>query len=133
MSASYVRLKTREWCAEVATSESVPFFDTVNTVVKPPDKLWFSVEFTSEFNEGTFCDSGYIEQGFIKVVVFAHPGSGDVAATDALERITVALMGKLDATRRLVLTRYDGINDYTDGSAGNTYQVAVNIDYQHSL
>lgn len=133
MSASYVRTLIRQWCNEAATTTSIPFYDTINTNTKPPEKLWFTVEFTSEYHEGTFCKSGYIEEGFIRLVFVGHPGTGDQATIAAVETVVPEIDSKIDNTQRLVLTSYEPLNELTSGSADHSYRVGVVFNYRHTL
>lgn len=132
MSASGVRSQTRTWCREVAVTTGFPFIDTVNEQNRPKDEIWWSVEFEAINSEGTFCDTGYIENGFIRFVVFGLPGVGDLQAIQALEAIIIEVMKKKDATNKLSLTAYSPVNDYSAGSADNFYQVECSIDYAFS-
>ena len=133
MSASYVRTKTREWCNEVATALSIPFYDTINMEHIPTVNVWFTVGFTSEFHSGTFCNIGYIENGFMTVTVVARPGRGDIEAIQAMESIIPALDAKIDPTQRLVLTSYEPLDEASNGSADKDYRVRVLMNYTHSL
>ena len=133
MSASYVRSKTRQWAGEVSATSAVPFHETINTSTNPTEDTWFTVSFTSEFNEGTFCDRGFIEQGFITVTVVAAPGTGDGDAVTAMELIIPALMAKVDASGRLAYESYEPLQENTQGSADRDYRMTVIINYRHSL
>ena len=133
MSASYVRTTARRWAAEVATSVGVPFYDTINLAPTPTDNVWWTVSFTSESHEGTFCKPGYIENGFISVVVMARPGRGDAEAITAMESIIPALDAKIDPTQRLVLKNYEPLDEDSAGSADSMYRVQVVVNYAHSL
>ena len=133
MSASYVRTKTRDWCGEVAAATTIPFYDTINMEHIPTADVWFTVGFTSEFHEGTFCNTGYIENGFITVTVIARPGRGDLEAIQAMEQIIPALDAKIDPTQRLVLKNYEPIDEASNGSADKDYRIRVLMNYQHSL
>ena len=133
MSASYVRSKTRQWAGEVSAASTVPFYETINTAISPTENVWFTVSFTSEFNEGTFCDRGFIEQGFITITVAAAPGTGDSAAVTAMEQIVPALMAKVDASGRLAYESYEPLQENTQGSADRDYRMTVIINYRHTL
>ena len=133
MSASYVRSKTRQWAGEVSTASAVTFYETINTSISPTENVWFTVSFTSEFNEGTFCDRGFIEQGFITITVAAAPGTGDSAAVTAMEQIVPALMAKVDASGRLAYESYEPLQENSQGSADRDYRMTVIINYRHTL
>ena len=123
----------KTWCNEVATSSGVTFYDTINNHVTPADTVWFTVSFTSEFHEGTFCNRGYIESGFITITVAADPGRGDIPAVQAMEKIIPALDAKLDNTQRLVLTSYEPIDEASAGSADKDYRIRVIMNYRYSV
>ena len=133
MSASYVRSKTRQWVAEASTATTVPFYETINVATNPSVDTWFTVSFTSEFNEGTFCDRGFIEQGFITVTVVAAPGTGDADAVVAMEQLIPDLMAKVDASGRLAYESYEPIQESSAGSADRDYRMSVIINYMHTL
>ena len=133
MSASYVRSKTRQWAAEVATASTVPFHDTINIDITPTDILWFTITFVSEFNEGTFCDRGFIEEGFITITVVSAAGEGDTTAIAAMEQIIPKLMEKVDPSGRLAYEAYEPIQESTLGSADRDYRVSAIINYRHTL
>ena len=133
MSASYAREKTRQWANEVAALTSFAFYDTVNTEVDPVDNVWWTVEFESESFTGTFCQKGYLEQGFIELTVLAAAGSGDTAAISALEFIIPEIMSKIDNTQRLVFESHEPVRESSVGSADRWYRMAVAINYRLSL
>ena len=133
MSASYVRSKTRTWAVEVSTASAVPFHETINTSTNPTEDTWFTVSFTSEFNDGTFCDRGFMEQGFITITVVAAPGTGDTTAITAMEKIIPALMAKVDPSGRLAYESYEPLQENSLGSADRDYRLTVIINYRHSL
>ena len=133
MSASYVRAKVRTWCNEVATSEGVPFHDTINLSPAITDNVWFTVEFVSEYHEGTFCQPDYIESGFIAVIVVARAGRGDMEAVTAMEAIIPALDAKIDPTQRLVLKNFEPIDEESGGTADSSYRLRCVFNYAHSL
>ena len=133
MSASYVRSKTRQWTAEVATATGVPFHETINTAGTPSDLVWWTVGFNAEFNDGTFCDRGFIETGFISVTIVAAPGEGDAAAVTAVEQIIPALMAKVDPSGRLAYESWEPIQESTQGSADRDYRLTSIINYRHTL
>lgn len=131
MSSSYVRSKVRQWCGEIAAATSVPFYDTVNVSVNPAQPVWFTVVFTAEMHEGTFCRSDFIEMGFITLVIFARPGIGDTAAIAAVEVIVPAIMAKTDS--KLSLINFEPLDEETFGSADKDYRVSVAVNYRLSL
>ena len=133
MSASYVRDKTRTWCNEVSTATTVPFYDSINVEINPTDDVWFSVAFGADYNEGTFCDRGFMELGFVRVVVVAAPGTGDVEAISAMERIIPGLLGKVDPSGRLTYEGYEPLNEASGGSADADYRVEVVLNCRHTL
>ena len=133
MSASYVRSKTRTWAVEVSTASAVPFHETINTSINPTEDTWFTVSFTSEFNDGTFCDRGFMEQGFITITVVAAPGTGDTTAITAMEKIIPALMAKVDPSGRLAYESYEPLQENSSGSADRDYRLTVIINYRHVL
>jgi hypothetical protein len=131
MSASYVRNKVRQWCAAAAASTGIPFHDTVNVSVNPTDPVWFTVAFVSESHEGTFCKPDFIENGFISVVFFALPGTGDTACITAVEAVIPVLFANLDL--KLALINYDPVDEDSLGSADKDYRMSVSINYRLSL
>ena len=134
MSASYVRKTARQWANEVsALFVQYPYYDTINLEQDPPEDIWWSLEFISDFMEGTFCRPGYIERGIIVVTVMAAPGTGDADAITAMEDIVPQMMAKIDPTQRLVIERYEPLEEASGGSAGKHYRVSVALEYQHSL
>lgn len=133
MSASYVRDKIRTWAATASTASLTAFHDTVNIEVKPAEDVWFSVGFGVDFNEGTFCTPGYIENGLITVVVFGRAGTGDIDSIKAMELIIPSFMAQVDPSGRLSLQSYEPIREASKGSADNYYRVEVAINYIHEL
>ena len=133
MSSSYVRETFRTWAQETSALVGVQFYDTINVEQSPQDLTWWTAEFIAEFMDGTFCRPDYRETGFIRVIVNAQPGTGDLAAVQAMEGVVPLLMQKIDNTQRLVLERYEPIQEAFAGNADATYRVTVAIDYSHSL
>jgi hypothetical protein len=131
MSSSYVRNKVRQWCAAAAASTGIPFHDTVNVSVNPTDPVWFTVAFVSESHEGTFCKPDFIENGFISVVFFALPGTGDTACINAVEAVIPVLFANLDP--KLALINYDPVDEDSLGSADKDYRMSVSVNYRLSL
>ena len=133
MSASYVRQKFRDWAQLTSATVGVQYYDTVNVEVEPTDSVWWTAEFIAEQNEGTYCQKGFLETGFIRIVVCSQAGIGDTGGIDAIEKIVPDMMAHVDPTQRLVLSRYEPLNEDTGGSADRNYRVSVVIDYAHSL
>ena len=131
MSASYVRNLVRTWCNAAATATGVPFHDTINISVNPVDPVWFTVVFTSESHEGTFCRPNFVENGFVNVVFIARPGTGDSACLAAVEAVIPVLFANTDA--KLALTDYEPIDEDSFGSADKDYRMSVVINYRLSL
>ena len=131
MSAGAVRTQVRTWAAEVETSTGVPFYDTINILQSPADNVWWTVAFVSEYHDGTFCEPGYIEHGFVEVIVIAQPGRGDADAITAIEQIIPALMGK--DMNKVELISYEPIDEITNGSADESYRIRCLINYLYSL
>lgn len=133
MSAKYVRDKVRVWAGEVANTATIPYYDTVNREENPTDSVWFTMSFGVDLISGTFCEPGYIENGFFTVMVFAQPGTGDAQAVDAIEQILPEFMGKIDPSARLSLENYEPMREASDGSAEKYYRVQVTVNYLHQL
>lgn len=131
MSSSYVRSKVRQWCGEIATATSVPFYDTVNVSVNPAHPVWFTAVFVADMHEGTFCRTDFIEMGSVTLVVIARPGIGDTAAIAAVEVIVPAIMAKTDS--KLSLINFEPLDEETFGSADKDYRVSVAVNYRLSL
>jgi len=124
----------RRWAAEIAALHpTIPFYDTVNRNQDPQDDVWWTVDFFPLTMDGTFCERGYVETGYVYVDVFAAPGRGDMEAIQAMEIIIPEMFGKVDPTQRLVLESYDPLEEASGGSARQSYQVTVGMLYQHSL
>ena len=133
MSASYVRAKFREWIGQESTATGIAVYDTINYEQTPTEDVYLTYAFTAEVMEGTFCQPGYVEAGFISLVAVAAPGQGDADAVSALETMVPALFAKIDPTQRLVLTSYEAIEEATGGSADKDYRLRVLFNYRHSL
>lgn len=130
MSALYVRNKFRQWGNEVATSTGTPYYDTVNLEQNPTEAVWFTLEFVAEFySNGTFCKSEETEDGFVRAVVFASPGTGDTAAITALEAIGTDFATKTDA--QVTIESFEPLQEMTAGSADQNYRVGVVMDYTY--
>lgn len=133
MTASYGRTKTRQWTQETATLTGFAFYDTVNQAQDPTDAVWWTVEFNAEAFEGTFCQRGYLEEGFVLLTVMAEPGTGDTGAITAMEQILPDIMSKIDPSQRLVFESHEPLREGSDGSADRWYRVSVPINYRLSL
>ena len=133
MSALYVRNTFRTWIAEVSVDTGIAVYDTINYEQSPTEDVYLTYAFTAEDMEGTFCEPGYIETGFIEVIAVAAPGQGDEEAVLALETIVPELFAKIDRTQRLALTSYEAIEEATAGSADKDYRLRVIFNYRHSL
>lgn len=134
MSSSYVRILFRDWAQLTASATGYPFYDTIN--MEPDtsaDAVWWTASFTPEFQEGTYCNKGFVERGFIGVHVFGKPGIGDLPSVQALESIVPSLLSHVDPTQRLVLEDAEPVFEASAGSAKQDYSVSVNINYAHSL
>ena len=131
MSHSYVRSKIRQWCNEVSVATGIPFHETVNTRVKPTDPVWFTVDFTAEFYEGTFCRADFIESGFVRVTCLSPPGVGDGQGVAAIEQIAQALYAKQDA--RLTLIDFEPADEASLGTADANYRLSVILNYRLSM
>lgn len=136
MSASFLRQQVRTWAAEVAqpgpTGTGYAFYDTINLSQNPTDAVWWSVEFASEFFEGTFCQRGYIERGFVLLEVFTQAGIGDMPGIQAMESILPALLAKVDPTQRVVLESHEPIQEASAGDASRFYRVSAVVNYRFS-
>jgi len=131
MSALYVRNTFRTWIAEVSVDTGLAQYDTINLEQTPTEDVYLTYSFASEFHEGTFCEPGYIENGFIYLYAVAAPGTGDEEAVLALETAVPALFAKTDAN--LALTTYDPIEEESAGSADKDYRLMVTFSYKYSL
>ena len=132
MSALYVRNKFNQWAGEVATTTGTPFYPTINLEQNPADPVWFSLEFVAEFySNGTFCKSEETEDGFVRVVVFASPGTGDTAAVTALEAIGLEFAKKTDT--QVTIEGFEPLSEMTAGSADQNYRVGVVMDYTYEV
>lgn len=132
MSTKYVRTLFRQWCNEVAVSESIPFYDTINIEQDPDEDVWFTVEFFAEDREGMYCDKAYQEYGSITVVVIAQPGTGDDGAITALEAIVPALWVKKDPNNMFWLEKWLPSFEDSAGSADREYRIGAIFQYRHS-
>lgn len=133
MSAKYVRDKVRVWAGEVTTTTTIPYYDTINLEESPTDNVWFTIGFGVDLISGTFCEPGYIENGFFTVMVFAQPGTGDAQAVTAIEQIVPEFMGKIDPSARLSLENYEPLRESSRGSAERFYRLEMAINYLHQL
>lgn len=133
MSASEVRATVRKWAGEVDAAKGTHYVETVNVSTRPTEPVWWTVEFTAEFNTGTFCKPNYTEDGFIRVIVVSLPGRGDIDATNALEAIVPELFKKIDATGHLDFVNYEPINESTAGTADESYRVSCVMNYKFGL
>ena len=133
MSASALRTQVETWCGEVAVTSRIPFHPTINTGDEVADDVWFTVEYGTDDFEGTFCEKGYLENGFIRVVVMAPAGNGWKPAVTAMETIIPLLYNKVDPMKKVVLERYEPLQEGTNGTADSDYMVSVIIDYVYSL
>jgi hypothetical protein len=132
MSHSVVRSVFRTWAGEIDTDTGTPFYETVNTEQNPTDDVWWSIEFTAEFfSNQTFCQDGETEEGFVTVIVFAQPGTGDTAAITALEAIGKEFDGKTDPD--VVIEGFEPLNEMTAGTADNYYRVGLVVNYSYVI
>ena len=126
MSSRAVRTTFRGWAATLAT----PFYDTINLSVSPSDAIWSTASFDPFGNEvTTFCRDKE-ETGQIEMTYMAQPGVGDDAVLQAAEADIAALMAKVDATGKFVLTGYDPPDDINFGE-NNAYRISVVFTYVH--
>ena len=124
MSALYVRNTFNTWAGEVATATGTPFYPTINEEQDPLDAVWFSLEYVAEFySNGTFCKSEETEDGFVRVVVFAQPGTTDLPAVTALEAIGLEFAKKVDA--QVTIEGFEPLQEMTAGSADRNIRVGV--------
>lgn len=135
MSASYVREKTREWAQAISAVVGNPqYYDTINIEQDPADALFWTMSYNAEFYEGeTFCGPGHIETGFIRVVVLAAPGTGDMAALLALEDIVPQMLAKVDPTQRLKITGFEPAYEESAGTAEKHYRIGAILNYKLDL
>lgn len=133
MSASYIRELVRQWAQQAAVAQAVPFYDTINKSEDPSDSIWFTVEFNSLSHEGHFCEKNYFEQGYIDVVFISEPGTGDLPAVQAAEKVVPMIMGFSDPNDRLSLESYEPIAEYSQGSADSSYRVGVQVNYRYAI
>ena len=132
MSALYVRNTFNTWAGEVATATGTPFYPTINEEQNPADAVWFTLEYAAEFySNGTFCKSEETETGFVRVVVFASPGTTDIPAVTALEAIGLEFAKKVDA--QVTIEGFEPLSEMTAGSADQNYRVGVVIDYTYMV
>ena len=132
MSALYVRNTFNTWANEVATTVGIPFYPTINEEQNPIDAVWFSLEFAAEFySNGTFCKSEETEDGFVRVVVFASPGTTDIPAVTALEAIGKEFATKTDT--QVTIEGFEPLSEMTAGSADQNYRVGVVMDYTYEV
>ena len=132
MSALYVRNTFRAWAAQVATATGVPYYDTINLEQNPTDAVFFTLEFVAEFfSNQTFCKSEETEDGFVRIVVLAQPGTGDTAAITALEAIGTDFATKTDP--QVTIEGFEPLQEMTAGSADQNYRVGVVIDYSYEV
>ena len=131
MSALAVRNVFNTWAGEVAATTGTPFYKTINVVEDPSDNVWFTLEFVAEFySNGTFCKSEETEQGFVRVVILALPGTGDITAVTAMEAIGTELAKKKDAD--VVIESFEPLQELTGGSADQNYRVGIVINYSYN-
>lgn len=130
MSALYVRNKFNTWAGEVAAATGTPFYPTINEEQDPLDAVWFSLEYAAEFySNGTFCKSEETEDGFVRVVVFASPGTTDIPAVTALEAIGQAFAAKTDP--QVTIEGFEPLQEMTAGSSDRNYRVGVIVNYTY--
>lgn len=133
MTALYGRLRMREWSEEAALSTGISFHDTVNVRVSAQEDVWFTLRFTALAMEGTFCRPGYVEEGYIDLIVVSKPGIGDIPALEAMEQLLPAVFDQVDPTQRFALTSYEPIIEESEGSADSTYRISLQFNYRLSL
>lgn len=134
MSASHVRNTTRNWAQAISAIAGNPqYYDTINVEVDPSDAVWWTMEYQAEFFQGTFCARNYLENGFIRLIVFAQPGTGDTACVAGLETIVPQMLAQIDPTQRLVIETYEPAQEASGGSADSTYRLSVLLNYKLSL
>ncbi len=129
MSGLYVRNLAREWLASIGT---VPFYDTINRVVRPPEDVWVTVEFSVTSKEGTINCSDYLEHGVIDLIFVSKPGLGDGPILTALEAFVAAFLALSDTAHRLTLDETEAVRELTSGDADGSYRLGVGITYAFS-
>ena len=135
MSSSYVRKLSKQWAQAISAVVGNPqFYDTVNMDQRPTDAAWWTMDYYAEFYDGdTFCGPGFIETGFIRVVVLGQPGTGDLAAVEALEAIIPQMLAQVDPTQRLKITTVEPANEQSSGTADSYYRVGGVLNYKLDL
>lgn len=133
MSASYVRHKIEQWCAEVSQVTGIPFYTTINEEIHPTDNVWFTVEYLALFIEGMICKKDYVEQGAARLVFVSRPGIGWEEAILAMEAVVPLIFEKVDPSRRLEIESYEPPQEDSVGSADPQYIVSTALNYVHRL
>ena len=123
MSSSYVRTLAKQY----ATALNVPFYDTINKEENPTDDAWLTIEFNSEYSEGTYNDCLTTEEGLIDLVFMQLPGQGDGLIATA-EAEALAFYRNKDPSGKLDLYKMQPIEDFTDP---DHYRVVVGIEYRY--
>jgi hypothetical protein len=130
MSGLYVRNLVRTWLASIG---DVPFYDTINKVVKPTENVWVTVEFFVGSKEGTINCGDYLEHGTIDLVFVSKPGIGDGPVLAVLEPFVAKFMDLRDDTARLVIDQTEEVRELSGGDADGSYRMGVGISYAFSF
>ncbi len=130
MAGFYVRELTRTW---LATLGAVPFYDTINRVVKPQEDIWVTVEFSVTSKEGTINCADYVEHGVIDLIFVSKPGIGDVPVLSALEPFVADFMALRDPDVHLTLETTEEVRELSGGDADGSYRVGIGILYSYSF
>ena len=128
MSSAYVRSLVRTWLQDSAMV--VPFYNTINEEQKPSDDNWCTVHFNNPYREvTTFCEGDWVEEGEAEIVYFGLPGVSDTNLIQLIEADMTTLMAKRDPNEKLVLMNRSAPIEYSSGSAGLDYALAIYVDY----
>ena len=130
MSSLYVRDLFRTWLQDPLVQ--VPYYDTVNLEVNPPEETWVTADFETTFRERvTFCENHWKEEGEVLLVFTGAPGIGDGHLLAAAEKDIKTLLAFRDPTRQMLVTGVGGVSEYSSGSANMGYQVEYTLEYEY--
>ena len=126
MSSIAVRTQLRTWCEALA----LPFYDTVNRNVDPPDKVWLTIRFVvAQGTKADYCH-GQHETGTFDFVVLCPGGSGDDVLA-AAEADLATLMSQRDPAGRLSLVKAGPFEDFFQPGDARLFTLSAAIDYQY--
>lgn len=128
MSSMYVRDLVRAWATAAAAIPGMPFYDTVNREVDPPEAMWLTVQFLGGTNEqSTFC--GQLERGTFDLMFFARGGQGDEELLTEAEPVVQAFMANSDPAGLLQLRLAGPPEDFPAGGGVPWFVVSFPVDY----